>query len=439
MSIGKFQTQGLTLSNHSLYSFVLQLWELRNEAECTTDLEDLKTILLLVAELFDEYGIALSATSTSRFTMTAYTTLLKEIPRQTTLDRYFGSAIMVLVNQIMQVCDSRLVTVAGSKRCLEAFNDKCSMLEHSLIRVSCKTSTATKVHARCAIEFTNSVTGEKIETVRMRRVGVPLRMLSALESVGYRAPSVGLIGRTRSLGSGIPVRNRAATATSAMVHRSDVQFSPPSMSSSSSSLPALAPARLPLSAFQTPENNVSGSKTNDLVPWNAYDADPFATPIPTTAGSDSAHNDVFRLHELDFGHASNPAAQHGLFGSFGICSMGLSGNGSEDGAGPRDGDHRSFDNDLEAMDESMQVRRQKHPAIAKPQAKARTKFTDEAHIVLRDWLKNNQAHPYPTEETKRILCEQTGMTKNQLNNWFINGRRRGYHSKLYDAKAHKKL
>lgn len=44
--------------------------------------------------------------------------------------------------------------------------------------------------------------------------------------------------------------------------------------------------------------------------------------------------------------------------------------------------------------------------------------------ILRTWLMSHTAHPYPTEEEKKNLCEQTNLTMNQVSNWFINARRR---------------
>jgi hypothetical protein len=33
-------------------------------------------------------------------------------------------------------------------------------------------------------------------------------------------------------------------------------------------------------------------------------------------------------------------------------------------------------------------------------------------------------HPYPTEDEKKVISQQTGLSLLQINNWFINARRR---------------
>lgn len=44
--------------------------------------------------------------------------------------------------------------------------------------------------------------------------------------------------------------------------------------------------------------------------------------------------------------------------------------------------------------------------------------------ILRAWLERNLVNPYPTEDTKKILGKETGLDMTQINNWFINARRR---------------
>ncbi|KAL7270356.1 homeodomain superfamily [Rhizina undulata] len=44
--------------------------------------------------------------------------------------------------------------------------------------------------------------------------------------------------------------------------------------------------------------------------------------------------------------------------------------------------------------------------------------------LLRSWLNDHLHHPYPTEDEKQMLMAQTGLTINQISNWFINARRR---------------
>ncbi|KAJ7957801.1 BEL1-like homeodomain protein [Quillaja saponaria] len=42
--------------------------------------------------------------------------------------------------------------------------------------------------------------------------------------------------------------------------------------------------------------------------------------------------------------------------------------------------------------------------------------------ILRSWLLEHFLHPYPNDSEKLMLASQTGLTKNQVLNWFINAR-----------------
>ncbi|XP_016507301.2 BEL1-like homeodomain protein 11 [Nicotiana tabacum] len=42
--------------------------------------------------------------------------------------------------------------------------------------------------------------------------------------------------------------------------------------------------------------------------------------------------------------------------------------------------------------------------------------------ILRSWLFEHFLHPYPNDSEKLMLASQTGLSKNQVSNWFINAR-----------------
>ncbi|KAG7642329.1 Homeobox-like domain superfamily [Arabidopsis suecica] len=47
---------------------------------------------------------------------------------------------------------------------------------------------------------------------------------------------------------------------------------------------------------------------------------------------------------------------------------------------------------------------------------------ERAVAVLRAWLFDHFLHPYPTDSDKQMLATQTGLSRNQVSNWFINAR-----------------
>ncbi|KAK9237842.1 homeobox KN domain-containing protein [Lipomyces kononenkoae] len=58
------------------------------------------------------------------------------------------------------------------------------------------------------------------------------------------------------------------------------------------------------------------------------------------------------------------------------------------------------------------------------QKKRRGNLPKHVTDILRNWLNAHVQHPYPTEEEKTLFMQQTGLTMNQISNWFINARRR---------------
>ena len=63
--------------------------------------------------------------------------------------------------------------------------------------------------------------------------------------------------------------------------------------------------------------------------------------------------------------------------------------------------------------------------VAKPpKRRKRTFFSKKTTEILKQWLFEHSNHPYPNDDEKDELCLRTNLTLSQLNNWFINARRR---------------
>ncbi|XP_058076977.1 homeobox protein knotted-1-like 1 [Magnolia sinica] len=56
--------------------------------------------------------------------------------------------------------------------------------------------------------------------------------------------------------------------------------------------------------------------------------------------------------------------------------------------------------------------------------KKKGKLPRDARLMLLDWWNTHYRWPYPTDEEKAKLAETTGLDQKQINNWFINQRKR---------------
>lgn len=67
---------------------------------------------------------------------------------------------------------------------------------------------------------------------------------------------------------------------------------------------------------------------------------------------------------------------------------------------------------------------QQQQVVKSAPRKQRSNLPKPITAILKDWLARHKRHPYPNEEEKAQLVQQTGLARNQISNWFINARRR---------------
>jgi len=93
------------------------------------------------------------------------------------------------------------------------------------------------------------------------------------------------------------------------------------------------------------------------------------------------------------------------------------------GGSPRDGRHvsRSFDTETSGRDVP---KGSVHDTEASPVGNALFKFNAQSRRTqpLRDFLIEHFDHPYPSDAQRERLARESGMTRAQVGNWFINAR-----------------
>lgn len=93
---------------------------------------------------------------------------------------------------------------------------------------------------------------------------------------------------------------------------------------------------------------------------------------------------------------------------------GGSGSGITKGETPR----------LRVLDQSLRQQRAFHQMGMMEQEAWRPQrgLPERSVTILRAWLFEHFLHPYPSDADKHLLARQTGLSRNQVSNWFINAR-----------------
>ncbi|KAF8081008.1 hypothetical protein N665_0910s0009 [Sinapis alba] len=65
------------------------------------------------------------------------------------------------------------------------------------------------------------------------------------------------------------------------------------------------------------------------------------------------------------------------------------------------------------------------------------KLPGDTTTILKNWWQQHCKWPYPTEDDKAKLVEETGLQLKQINNWFINQRKRNWQSNSHSLTSSK--
>ncbi|KAL6006011.1 hypothetical protein ACLOJK_040056 [Asimina triloba] len=79
---------------------------------------------------------------------------------------------------------------------------------------------------------------------------------------------------------------------------------------------------------------------------------------------------------------------------------------------------RSFESSFIEKQWALQQMRKNDPQLWRPQRG----LPEKSVSVLRAWMFQNFLHPYPKDAEKHLLAMRSGLTRNQVSNWFINAR-----------------
>ncbi|WOL13254.1 hypothetical protein Cni_G22023 [Canna indica] len=97
--------------------------------------------------------------------------------------------------------------------------------------------------------------------------------------------------------------------------------------------------------------------------------------------------------------------------------------GEKDEAAAAPGATRRETPRLKLLDRCMRQHRAFQQGLMEPHPwRPQRGLPERAVSVLRAWLFEHFLHPYPNDSDKHILARQTGLSRSQVSNWFINAR-----------------
>jgi len=132
-------------------------------------------------------------------------------------------------------------------------------------------------------------------------------------------------------------------------------------------------------------------------------------PSSSLSGYDPGHLDEARSPGQNSGGGTPRLSSAGLHGGLpGRDDLSEAGDASNASVGSADGSGCDDDD----------------PTGKSKNSKKRGIFPKVATNILRAWLFQHLTHPYPSEDQKKQLAQDTGLSILQVNNWFINARRR---------------
>lgn len=122
-------------------------------------------------------------------------------------------------------------------------------------------------------------------------------------------------------------------------------------------------------------------------------------------------------------HGSTPLSQIGAHGCAPVNDMYLGQDITVAGSPSPVASEDEEENVSNAASNHAGNHRSNHNSARKGRQK-RGVLPKHATSIMRTWLFQHLVHPYPTEDEKRQIASQTNLTLLQVNNWFINARRR---------------